>query len=209
MLRVGLTGGMGCGKTTVAEMLARRGAHVLLADTLAHELMLPGTAQYSEIVRRFGAGILNPDKTIDRPRLAALAFAPGAPRIQELNAILHPAVMERQKQWMDELERADRNSVAVVEAALLLEAGGAKYFDKVIVVRCRPELKAARVAHRLGIDEATAAAELAQRSAAQWPDIKKAEHADYVIDNSGSRQQTEAQVGTLFGELKKLASGSN
>ena len=207
MLRVGLTGGMGCGKTTVAEMLARRGAHVLLADTLAHELMLPGTPQYREIVRRFGVGILRIDQSIDRHLLAALAFDPHAPRIQELNAILHPAVMNRQKLWMDELERSDPNSVAVVEAALLLEAGGAKYFDKVIVVSCRPELKAARVAHRLGVDEAAAAAELARRSAAQWPDIKKAEHADHVIDNSGSREETEAQVTRLYEELTRLAAG--
>jgi dephospho-CoA kinase len=207
VLRVGLTGGMGCGKTTVAEMLSRLGAHVLLADTLAHELMQPGSAQYQEIVRRFGQRILKSDGGIDRPKLAALAFAPNAPRIAELNAILHPAVMERQKQWMDQIEAADPKAVAVVEAALLLEAGGDKYFDKIVVVSCQPELKPNRVAQRLRISESQARAELERRSAAQWSDEKKAAAADYIIENSGSREQTEAQVAKLFEELTNLAAG--
>jgi dephospho-CoA kinase len=207
VLRVGLTGGMGCGKTTVAEMLRRRGAHVLLADTLAHEFMQPGKPQYHQIVQRFGRGILDQDGTIDRSKLAALAFAQPGPRIAELNAILHPAVMERQQQWMDEVERGDPRGVAVVEAALLLEAGGDKYFDKIVVVSCKSELKAGRVAQRLGIGEIAAAVELKRRSAAQWPDARKQEVADYVIDNSGGREQTEAQVGKLFAELKRLAVG--
>jgi dephospho-CoA kinase len=202
VLKLGLTGGIACGKSTVAQMLAARGAHVLQADLVAHELMHPGAAAYREIVQRFGGEILNPDATINRARLAQLAFSSDQPRIAELNAIIHPAVLEYQQQWLDELERNDPNSIAVVEAALILEAGARSQFDKIVVVTCRPQQKAERLASRLGLPIAEGEQEVARRSAAQMSDDEKARQADYIIDNSGTIQQTEAQVGALWKALR-------
>ena len=133
MLRVGLTGGVACGKTTVAQMLRERGAYTLLADKLAHDLMRPGEAVYARVVECFGSGILNQDGSISRPKLAELAFAG---RIQELNAIVHPAVLEAEDRWMEEMGRRDPAAIAVCEAALLYEAGGDRRFDRIIVVTC-------------------------------------------------------------------------
>lgn len=199
MLRVGLTGGIACGKTTVAEMLARRGAHYLSADHLAHQCYAPGAIAYDEVVRRFGAGILNPDKSVNRAKLAAAVFPDG---IAELNAIVHPAVIAAQKQWMDDTERADPEGIAVVEAALLLEAGAERDFDKIIVVTCGLEQKTERYALRMGISQDAARAEVARRAAAQMSDEEKARRADYVIDNSGSVEELERQVERIWGELK-------
>ena len=199
MLRVGLTGGVACGKSTVGEMLVRRGAHYLQADSLAHQLYAPGTSVYQEIVRRFGGGILKDDGTIDRRKLANLAFPE---RIGELNAMVHPAVIEAQKRWMAEVERKDPQGIAVVEAALILEAGAAGDFDKIIVVTCDLEHKVERYAGRAGVSTATAQAEVARRSAAQLSDAEKARHADYVIENSGSMEETERQVAALWSELQ-------
>ena len=148
MLRVGLTGGIACGKSTVGQMLVRRGARYLSADELAHQLYAPGAVAYEGVVRAFGREILRPDGTIDRKKLASLAFPD---RIQELNAIVHPAVVAAQNLWMSQAERDNPNGIAVVEAALLLEAGAGKDFDKVIVVTCDFKCKVARYAHRADV----------------------------------------------------------
>src|SRR5580658_5649212 len=191
MLRVGLTGGVACGKSTVAQMLVDRGAHFLAADGLAHDLYAPGEPTYDKVVSRFGCEILNDDGAINRSRLANLVFPD---RIDELNAIVHPAVIEAQTRWMADIERQDPNGVAVVEAALLIEAGAHKDFDKVIVVTCDFENKIEHYAHRAGLSLAAARAEVERRSAAQFSDEKKIRHADYVIDNSGTIEETEKQV---------------
>ncbi len=206
MLRVGLTGGVACGKTTVAEMLRARGAHIIYADQIAHQLMTPGQPVYQEVVKRFGAGILQPDGQVDRARLAEAAF--GAGRIQELNRIVHPPVIARQEQWMAEVGKKDAHAIAVVEAALILEAGVGRRFDKLVVVTCRPEQKAVRYAARHKISEAAARAEVERRSAAQFPDAEKAASAHYLIDNSGSREETERQVEKVFAALQQLARAS-
>ena len=202
MLRIGLTGGIACGKSTVAEMLVKRGAHVLQADSLAHELYQPGTATHNEIVRHFGETILKEDRTIDRRCLANLVFPD---RIRELNAIVHPAVIEAQNNWMAEVEREDPHAIAVVEAALLMEAGAADDFDKVIVVTCDANQKAARYAERMGVSLEVARGEVARRSAAQFTDDEKSRRADYVIENSGPREHTEDQVEKIWTELLALA----
>ncbi len=204
MLKVGLTGGIACGKSTVGAMLAARGAHLLHADQVAHRLMEPGEAVYEEVVRRFGRGILQLDGSIDRAKLAEAAFGSG--RIQELNRLVHPAVLARQEQWMAESGARDPGAIVVVEAALILEASAGAQFDKLIVVTCRAEQKAARFAERQKLDLTAARREVERRSAAQWPDEKKAAAADYVIDNSGSQAETERQVDALFPELNRLAS---
>jgi dephospho-CoA kinase len=199
MLRVGLTGGIACGKSTVAQMLVKRGAHFLQADNLAHQLYAPGEPTYDKVVSRFGREILDADSTINRSRLANLVFPD---RINELNAIVHPAVIEAQTRWMAEVERVDPNGVAVVEAALLIEAGAQKDFDKVIVVTCDFDGKVERYAQRTGLSLAAARIEVERRSAAQFPDGKKAQHADFVINNSGNIEATEHAVAKIWQELK-------
>lgn len=204
MLRVGLTGGIACGKSTIAGMLVQRGARFLHADSLAHQLYVPGTATYAEIVSHFGGGILHPDGTINRAALANIVFPS---RIDELNAIVHPAVIDAQNRWMADIERKDPHGIAVVEAALLLEAGAAKDFDKVIVVTCGFEQKIERYAKRTGLSLDAARAEVTRRSAAQWTDEKKASHADYVIANSGSLLDAERQVEKIWQELQTMPRG--
>lgn len=202
MLKLGLTGGIACGKSTVGEMLRARGAHIIQADLVAHDLMQPGQAVYDEIVRCFGQEILAADGTIDRAKLAQVAFAPDAPRVAELNQIVHPAVLEYQQRWLRDMELRDPNGVAVVEAALILEAGARKQFDKIIVVTCRPEQKVERLALRLNIAVADAEKEVARRSAAQMSDEEKIRQADFVIDNSGSLEELDRKVEELWRELR-------
>ena len=208
MLKVGLTGGIASGKSVVAEMFASLGAHVIQADRIAHQLMQPGEDVYEEVVRRFGPGILNPDRTVSRTQLAEAAFGAatnGQSRIQELNQIVHPAVLTKQEQWMDEIGREDSKAIAIVEAALILEAGAQEQFDRLIAVSCHPEQRVQRWSQRLHVSEEVARTEVSRRMAAQWPDAEKIKVADYVIDNSGSLDETRAQVGKLFPELQRLA----
>jgi dephospho-CoA kinase len=200
LLKVGLTGGIASGKSVVGEMFAALGAHVIQADKIAHQLMEPGEAVYQEVVWHFGIGILNPDSSVNRARLAEAAF--GNSRIEELNRIVHPAVLQKQEEWMDEVGRGDSKSIAIVEAALILEAGAAKQFDQLVVVTCRPEQRVQRWAVRTGVDEKTARQEVARRMAAQFPDEEKIKAADYVIDNSGTIEETRKRVQKIYGELR-------
>ena len=205
MLKLGLTGGIASGKSVVGEIFVKLGAHLIQADAVAHSLMQPGQAVYEEVVRHFGREILNPDGSINRPRLAEAAFGtPGGapPRVKELNEIVHPAVIEHENQWMEEIGRRDPNAIAIVEAALILESGAAGRFDHLIVVTCHPEQRVLRFARRLGISEDAARAEVARRMAAQIPDEEKIKAADFVIDNSGSLDATEQQVRRVFAALR-------
>lgn len=208
MLKVGLTGGIAAGKSVVGEKFAALGAHVIQADEISRQLMQPGEAVYQQVVARFGSGILQPDGSVNRARLAELAFGgPNQPsRVQELNQIVHPAVVRRQEEWMAELSRRDPHAVAVVEAALILEAGMGAGFDRLVVVTCRPEQRIERWAHRLKVDQETARREVTRRMAAQLPDDEKIKAADYVIDNSGSLDETQRQVKTIYAKLEKEAS---
>ncbi|HEU4415386.1 MAG TPA: dephospho-CoA kinase [Candidatus Angelobacter sp.] len=203
MLRVGLTGGMACGKSTVAAMFAEFGADIVDADAIAHELYRPGEPVYQALIQHFGQGIVNPDGTLDRAKLAAAAF--DGERVEELNRIVHPAVIQRQDQWMRELGTKNPYAVIIVEAALIFEAGVQARFDKIIVVTCRPEQKVMRVSRRADISDADARAEVERRSKAQLPDDEKARRADFVIDNSGPLAVTRHQVQRISVELKVLA----
>jgi dephospho-CoA kinase len=202
MLRVGLTGGIASGKSTVGQMLVNRGAHYLSADELSHQLYAPGAVAYEAVVRAFGSQILNEDGTIDRKKLADLAFPD---RIEELNTIVHPAVIAAQKRWMAEASRGDPNGIAVVEAALLLEGGAEGDFDKIIVVTCDLRGKIQRYARRVGVSVEAARAEVERRSAAQFSDEEKASHADYVIENSGTIERASRQVDAVWAELQKAS----
>ena len=210
MLKVGLTGGIASGKSVVGEMFAGLGACLVQADRIAHDLMLPGQPVYNQVVRHFGGGILNPDLSVNRAKLADAAFgsapSPGnASRVEELNRIVHPAVIRSQEEWMEEMGRQDPRAVAIVEAALILEAGAAKRFDRLLVVTCGDEQRIARFAarHKLALDAARK--EVERRMAAQLPESEKIKAADYVIDNSGSLEQTREQVRKLWQGLRPLA----
>ena len=203
MLRVGITGGLSCGKSTVARLFAERGASVIQADSIARELTRPGNPVYDQVVQRFGPTIVEPDGTIDRAKLADLAFAGG--RIAELNGIVHPAVIERQEKWMEAVAHNDPAGVAVVEAALILEARVGRRFDKLVVVTCEPLQKVERFAKRHSISLDAAKVEVARRQAAMMPDEEKVKSADYVIDNSGAPEEAARQVDTIYAELKRLA----
>ncbi len=207
MLKLGLTGGIASGKSAVGEMFVKLGAHLVQADAVAHWLMQPGRPVYEEVVRRFGREILNPDGSINRSRLAEAAFGtPGGapPRVNELNQIVHPAVIGHENEWMEELGRRDPGAIVIVEAALILEAGTAGRFDRLIVVTCHPEQRILRYARRHGISEDAARAEVTRRMAAQIPDEEKIKAADFVIDNSGSLDSTEQQVRRVFAALRSV-----
>jgi len=206
MLRVGLTGGIAVGKSVVGEMFVGLGAHLVQADRIAHALMEPGESVYNEVVRHFGREILNSDGTVNRGKLAELAFGDEASgrtsRVAELNRIVHPAVIRSQDEWMDSVGQRDPKSVAMVEAALILEAGAGKRFDRLIVVTCMIEQRAERFAIRQGLDLIVARAEITRRMAAQLPDEEKVKAADYVIDNSGTLDQTRQQVRQVWDKLQ-------
>lgn len=202
MLKVGLTGGIACGKSTVLEMFAALGAHTLRADTVAHQLMAPREPMYERIVAAFGNQILADDRAIDRAKLAAVAFPA---RIAELNAIVHPQVLAFEDQWMRKMGEGQPDAVAICEAALLIEAGGLPRYDRLIVVTCTLEQKVARFAERSGMSAEAARAEVLRRMAAQMPESEKAEMADYVIDNNSTREAAEKRVNEIWRELVAAA----
>jgi dephospho-CoA kinase len=205
MLKVGLTGGIASGKSVVGEMFVALGAHLVQADRIAHSLMQPGEPVYNEVVRHFGRDILNPDGSVNRAKLAELAFGPPgderASRIEELNRIVHPVVIRSQDEWMNEMGRQDPQAVAIVEAALILEAGAAERFDRLVVVTCSAEQRIARFAARQKIKLEAARKEVARRMAAQLPDEEKIKAADYVIDNSSALDQTRDQTQQIWERL--------
>jgi dephospho-CoA kinase len=194
MLRVGLTGGLGSGKSAVGLVFADLGAHVLEADAIGRALMQPGESVYAAIVEHFGPSVVAADGSLDRARLAALAFA--GRRLGELNRIVHPAVIHAQQQRMEELEREDPDGIAVVESALIFEVsagadvpGWRDRFDRMVLVTAPEELKIARYVRRVLASGATAeeqervAADARRRLAAQMPDQEKAPLCDHVIQN--------------------------
>jgi dephospho-CoA kinase len=216
MLKVGLTGGIASGKSVVGEMFVALGAHLVQADRIAHSLMQPGELVYNEVVRHFGREILNPDGSVNRSKLAEVAFGPAsapqgqrASRIDELNRIVHPVVIRSQDEWMEEMGRQDPQAVAIVEAALILEAGAGERFDRLIVVTCSAEQRVTRFAARQKIDLEAARKEVTRRMAAQLPDEEKIKAADFVIDNSGSLDQTREQVRAVWEQLRAAAALSS
>jgi len=204
LLKVGLTGGIAAGKSSVGEMFVALGALLIQADAIAHNLMRPGESVYLEVVQHFGAGILEQNRQINRARLAEAAF--GTPsRIQELNQILHPPVIRKHDEWMEEMGRRDPHAIAIVEAALVLEAGLVDHFDRIVVVTCQPKQRIERWAQRMKVDAETARKEVVRRMAAQLPEEEKIKVADYVIDNSGSLDATNQQVKSIYEKLKEQA----
>jgi dephospho-CoA kinase len=204
LLKVGLTGGIASGKSAIGDLFVALGAHLIKADEIAHQLMQPGLPVYERVVQHFGPVVLNPDHSINRAKLAELAF--GSERqvgIQELNKIVHPAVLEAQAAWMESVGRDDPGSIAMVEAALILEAGALPQFDRLVVVTCRPEQRVQRLAQRLDVSADVARREMNRRMAVQLPDEEKIKAADYVIDNSGPLESSRKRVAEIFADLQR------
>lgn len=196
MLKVGLTGSIAVGKSFVLSIFRELGCVTFDADKIAHFVMEPGRAAYQDIVSEFGQGVVADDSSIDRVKLGAIVFA-DADRRKRLNEIVHPRVIEEQNRLLQEAEKSDPNGVAIVDAALMIESGGYKRFDKIIVVFCDPEMQIERLMRRNQITRAEA--EL--RIAAQMPSEEKRRYADYEIDTSGAFDQTRKLVTEVYKDL--------
>lgn len=199
MIRVGLTGNIGTGKSTVSGIFVDEGCHVIDADTITHELLSDDAGVADAVVREFGLEVLDPTtKKIDRKKLGAVAFSDPSRR-EALTRILHPVIFVRQQAFLERVAQQDPDGIGIVDAALMIETGRYKIFDKVVVVVCAPDQQRERLRER-GLSDA----EIDARVAAQMPMEEKARVADYVIDNSGSVEETRKQVAGVVGELRRL-----
>jgi dephospho-CoA kinase len=199
MLKVGLTGGLACGKSFVGHGLAALGCHLIQADQLGHEVLLPGGAAYADVVREFGPGILNADGNIDRKRLASEVF--GKPeRLEKLNGLVHPHVFQREDELIAGFATNDPGGIVVVEAAILIETGSYKRFDRLILVECREDQQVDRALKR----DHAGREEVLARLQRQMPITEKRKFADYVIDTSGSKDDTLRRVREVYESLKRI-----
>jgi dephospho-CoA kinase len=216
MLRVGLTGGLGSGKSTVAGIFQELGAAVISADQLGRQLMQPGEPVYAAIVERFGRGVVRSDGSLDRKALAELAFQHN--QADALNHIVHPAVVAAEEEWMRGVFAADPTRVAIVESALIFEVekwgtapGWVQRFDKIILVTVPDEVKIARFVARMMVNDGSESRRDAltqdarARMAVQIPDQEKAGRCEYVIDNSGSLEEARKRVEEIYRELAQAA----
>jgi len=195
-LLVGLTGSIATGKSTVSRMFAHLGARVIDADLLAREVVMPGQAAHARIVEEFGPQVVQADGSLDRKALGALVFGDSAKR-KRLEEITHPAIGLRQQRILSVLDEEAFVGVAIWDAALLFESGGAAKMDRVVVVYADPETERRRLIERDGVSDADARA----RIGSQMPIAEKANLAHHVIDNSGTREETVRQVRTVYGAL--------
>jgi dephospho-CoA kinase len=206
MLRIGLTGGIGCGKSTVAAMMSELGCHIINADKMAHALIEPGEPAYDEVVREFGKQILGPEGSIERARLASIVFG-DTKKLAALNAIVHPRVLREIDREFDRLAAKDPHGVAVVEAALLIEAGYHHKLDRLVLVTCTREQQLERLTNG-AFGRAMSREQAEQRIAAQMPvEEKRMAGAGKIdeIDCSGSLDRTRKQVQALVERLRQMA----
>ena len=199
MLRVGLTGSIGVGKTFVAGVFAELGCHVLDADDIAREVVAPGSEALKRVVERFGPEILQNDGTLDRAKLGAIVFADAEKR-RLLNSLLHPYIIAQQDQRLREWEVADLNGIGIVDAALMIESGGSKRFNKLIVVHCRPEIQLSRLMARNNLSRE----EAERRITSQMSQEEKKAFADYLIDTSEGFDDTRRRTEEVYNELRKF-----
>jgi len=200
MLRVGLTGSIGVGKSFVASLFTELGCHVLDADQTAREVVMPGSPGLIAITQAFGEEILNPDGTLNRKQLGAVVFADEHQR-QRLNHILHPFIIARQDEILREWETQDPRGIGIVDAALMIESGGYRRFDKLIVVHCRPEVQL----ERLMLRDKLSREEAQRRIDSQMPQEEKQRFADYLIDTSDGFEITRSQTKHVYEELIRAA----
>jgi dephospho-CoA kinase len=202
MLRVGLTGSIGVGKSFVTSIFAELGCHVLDADQTAREVVMPGAPGLNAITTEFGEEILNADGTLNRKQLGAVVFA-NETRRQRLNHILHPFIIARQDEIMRDWEREDPNGIGLIDAALMIESGGYQRFDRLIVVHCRPEVQL----ERLMLRDKLSREEAQRRIDSQMSQEEKQKFADYLIDTSDGFESTRAQSVEIYNQLIRVIRG--
>lgn len=198
MLHVGLTGSIAVGKSFVLEIFRELGCFVLDADKVARDVVEPGTQGLDRIVEEFGPDVLNPEGALDRKKLGSIVFSDEASRLR-LNAIVHPLVFEVQDRWLRSCEEQHPNGLAIIDAALMIESGGYKRFDELIVVWCEPDLQLHRLMERDGLSQA----ESERRIAAQMPQEEKKKFADHLIDTSGDFEETRRLTEEVFRRMKE------
>ena len=199
MLRIGLTGSIAVGKSFVASVFVDLGCHLVDADLTSREVVLPGSPGLKAVVEHFGAEILFDDGTLNRKALGAVIFADEQERLV-LNSILHPFIIERQDQILNEWEDKDPDGICIVDAALMIESGGYRRFDKLVVVHCRPEVQLERLMLRDGLSR-----DEAQRKInSQMPQEEKQQYADYLIDTSDGFEPTRLRTKQVYEELRKI-----
>jgi dephospho-CoA kinase len=192
LLRVGLTGGIASGKSTVRELFAQLGCHTIDADRLVAELYEPGRAGHTALVQTYGDQILRDDRTVDRAKLANIAFSDPS-EARKLNALIHPIVIAETEAQL----AAIGEGIAVVEATLMIESGGRNRYDRIVIVDVDPEVQVER-----GIARGLTRAEVERRIANQIPREERLRHADYVIDNSGDREHLERETRRVYEALR-------
>jgi dephospho-CoA kinase len=201
MLKVGLTGGLACGKSFVGETLAGLGCYLVSADELGHQVLAPGGEAHDAVIEEFGRDILDGEGRIDRTLLAARVF--GSPeRLARLNALVHPPVVRREEELVAQFAAREPHGIAVVEAAILIETGSYKRFDRMILVTCREEQQVERAMRREGSSEGNVRARLER----QMPLDEKRKFADFVIDTSGEKEDTIRQTRAVYQALRRIAS---
>ncbi len=200
MLRIGLTGGLASGKSFVGRALAELGCLLVKADELGHLVLEPDGEAFDAVIKEFGRGILGENGSIDRRRLAAEVFD-RPDRLAVLNAIVHPPVIRLEERIIGEFASREPDGIAVVEAAILIETGSYKRFDKLVVAACTPEQQVERASERDGLTREEALARIAR----QMPLAEKLKYADYVVDTSGSKEDTLRQVKEIWNRLRSIA----
>ncbi len=198
MLKVGLTGGLASGKSFVGAAFEHLGCKLIEADKLGHEVLLPAGSAYASVVENFGPGILDPDGAIDRKKLALEVFA-DKDRLRLLNSLVHPEVRKKTDELMAAYFAADENAIVIVEAAIHIETGGYRRFDRLILVWCEERLQIERAMER-----GATRAEVLARLASQMPLAEKRKYADYVIDTSGAKEETLRQTQEVYHSLRSL-----
>jgi dephospho-CoA kinase len=199
MLKVGLTGSIAVGKSFVCDVFRELGCHILDADITAREVVEPGTEGFRRIVEEFGDQILQPDGSLSRQKIGAIVFTDESKRLL-LNSIVHPLVLETQDRWIEEIAKSHPDGIAIVDAALMIESGGYRRFDQLIVVWCEPDIQLKRLMLRDALSET----EAKKRIAAQMPQNEKKRFADQLIDTSKGFESTRCQVIDVFEKLKRL-----
>jgi dephospho-CoA kinase len=199
MLKVGLTGGLACGKSFVGEILRGCGCLLIRADELGHAVLAPGGEAYDDVVREFGSEILDGAGRIDRRALADLVFRAPA-RLAALNRLVHPRVFDEEDRLIAEFAAREPAGIAIVEAAILIETGNHHRYDRIVLVTCREDQQMERALRRQGSSESDVSARLSRQMTLE----EKRKYADFVIDTSGEKEDTVRQTHAVFEELRRI-----
>jgi dephospho-CoA kinase len=203
MLKVGLTGSIAVGKSFVLRTLGELGCHIIDADEVARQVVAPGSKGLDLVASTFGRDVLRDNGELDRAKLGSIVFTDAGKRAQ-LNSILHPLIIAAQDEHIRELESADPNGIVVIDAALMIESGGYRRLDKLIVVHCRPQIQLQRLMTRDSLSREAAG----QRISAQMPQEEKMKYADYLIDTSDGFGPARERVVEVFRKLENDASAT-